>query len=96
VGILKEFRLKDLGAVRTFLGVNFECSCTDRQLWLHQEDYVHKLLKDYNLMECNPMSTPMDHKFSFGQLGETFPAVPNLKAGFQALMGRVLFLVLFS
>jgi hypothetical protein len=95
-GVLKEFGLKDLGAVRTFLGVSFEHSRTDRQLWLHQEDYIHELLKDYNLTECNPVSTPMDHELPFGRPGETFPNVPNVRGEFQALMGRLLFLALFS
>ena len=95
-GILKEFGLKDLGPVKTFLGVQFERSLATIELWIHQSEYIDTLLADYDLTDCASVLTPMDSDHPFGRDADSFPSVPNIKASYQALMGRLLFLSLFT
>ncbi len=94
--ILTEFGLKDLGPVRKFLGVEFERSPSTFDLWLHQGEYIDTLLADYDLSDCHPALTPMDATHPFGRETDSFPDVPNIKTSYQALMGRLLFLSLFT
>ena len=46
--IMRKFGLKDLRDVAQFLGVQFERDMATRELWMHQKDYIHTLLEDYN------------------------------------------------
>lgn len=94
--ILVEFSLKDLGPVRKFLGVEFECSPSTFELWLHQDEYIDALLTDYNLADCHSALMPMDAVHPFRCNMNNFPDVLNLKSSFQALMGRLLFLSLHT
>ena len=94
--ILTEFGLKDLGPVRKFLGVEFERSPSTFELWLHQGEYIDTLLADYGLSDCHSAPTPMDATHPFGRDTDDFPNTPDLKTAYQTLMGRLLFLSLFT
>lgn len=95
-GILQEFSLKDLGPVKCFLGVQFECSRAMNELWIHQRDYIEALLTDYGLQDCSPVSTPMDHSLPFGDLDDAALSEPYPVTEYQGMMGRLSFLCLFS
>jgi len=86
--ILLEFGLKDLGDVTRFLGVQFLRNLKTRELWMYQKDYVRSLLADYNLLDCNPVTTPMESPCNLSQSGP--PSI--IHAEYQALMGHLLFL----
>jgi hypothetical protein len=58
--ISKEFGIKDLGAVKQFLGVEFERNLMSRTLKMHQQSYIKMLLEEQGLSNCNPIKTPMD------------------------------------
>jgi hypothetical protein len=93
-GILEEFGLKDLGAVKSFLGVQIDHNRDMRELWLHQKGYITTLLSDHDLSDCNLVSTPMDDKHPLGLPSTTFPDVPHLSTKYQTLMGCLLFLTI--
>jgi hypothetical protein len=95
-GILEQFGLKDLGPVKCFLGVQFERSRATKELWIHQRDYVEALLTDYGLQDCSPVGTPMDRSLPFGDPDDVALSEPYPVAEFQGMMGRLLFLCLFS
>lgn len=92
----KAFGIKDLGPVKTFLGVQFERNLVTRELWIHQEAYIDALLEEYGLVGCNPVSTPLDAIHPFGRPTDVYPDVPNLTQSFQRLLGSILFLQRFS
>jgi hypothetical protein len=94
--VLEEFGLKDLGPVRKFLGVQFERDRRTRQMWVHQEEYIDALLKDYGMLDCNPVLTPMDSASPFGTENDAQPHIPDLTNAYQTMMGKLLFLSIFS
>ena len=47
----KRFKMKDLGVLPWFLGMEFKCS--NSEIEMSQTCYIHKLLED-----CKPKSTP--------------------------------------
>lgn len=52
----KRFKMKDLGLVLKFLGINVELG--ENYIKLHLEDYIDSLLKNYNMEECSPHRIP--------------------------------------
>ena len=59
-GISKEFGVKDLGAVKQFLGVEFERNIASHTLKMHQQSYIKMMLEEQALLQCNPIKTPME------------------------------------
>src|SRR2546423_9100174 len=59
-GLLAErFEMKDLGIAERFLGMEIEYE-EDGSVKLHQEQYLHNLLKRHRMQDCNPLSIPLD------------------------------------
>ena len=50
--------MKELGELKHFLGLEVER--TKEGLFLSQQKYAKDLLQRYGMIDCNPMSTPMD------------------------------------
>lgn len=55
-----EFSIKDLGPVHHFLGI--EISTTSKGLQLSQAHYALTILERSKMIDCKPMSTPLDVK----------------------------------
>ena len=52
------FQMKKLGELKNFLGLEVER--TKEGLFLGQQTYAKDLLQRYRMIDCKPMSTPMD------------------------------------
>jgi hypothetical protein len=87
--IAKEFGIKDLGAVKQFLGVEFEHNLASRTLKMHQKTYIKMLLEEQGLSDCNPVQTPMDTSRS--NLTEE-NELSDRRSDYQTLIGKLLFL----
>lgn len=59
-----EFKLRDLGLVRYFLGIHVT-PLDDGSLFLSQQQYASNLLHDLNLQNLKPATTPMEKKLVF-------------------------------
>ncbi|CAL1390068.1 unnamed protein product [Linum trigynum] len=57
-GLSSAFRIKDLGELSFFLGL--EVSRNSTGILLSQRKYIGDLLDDHNFSECHPVSTPME------------------------------------
>ena len=86
--ISKEFGVKDLGAVKQFLGVEFERNIASRVLKMHQQSYIRMLLEEQGLSQCNPIKTPMDTS----RINPEEDPLPNRRSEYQTLIGKLLFL----
>ena len=62
--LAKEFEIKDLGALRYFLGM--EVARSKAGISVSQRKYVLDLLKDTGMIGCKPADTPMDSTNKFG------------------------------
>jgi hypothetical protein len=56
----QEFVMKDLGPAHHFLGI--EISQTQSGLHLSQSHYAHTILERADMVDCKPMSTPLEAK----------------------------------
>ena len=55
--LIKEFEMKDLGALKYFLGI--EVLRSKHGIFLRQKEYVLDLLAETGLLYCKPAETPM-------------------------------------
>jgi len=94
--INKQFGIKDLGPLKTFIGIQFEQDHLAWEIWIHQEMYIDSLLAGHDLMSCNAVITPLDPFFPLGHEEATYPVIDNLMHPFQHLIRSLLFLQLCS
>ena len=57
------FKMKDLGKLRSFLGIDFE-QCNNC-VTMSQSKYVEKILVRFNMQDCKPRSTPCEQKLNY-------------------------------
>ena len=53
----RTFRCKNLGIADIFLGMNLTY-LDDGSIILHQQTYIEKLLREFQMDKCKPLSTP--------------------------------------
>ena len=58
-----KFKMKDLGRLKHFLGIDFNQS--DGCVKMSQEKYVNKILERFDMQNCRPRETPCDQKLDY-------------------------------
>lgn len=58
-----KFKMKDLGKLKYFLGIDFEQS--GDYVKMSQKKYVEKLLERFNMQECKPRALPCEQKLNY-------------------------------
>jgi histone deacetylase 1/2 len=82
------FNVKDLGEIKTCLGMKIERDWNNGTLLMHQEDYINSILCKFNMKNCNPSETPMEFRVKLKDLkGGEKGAEP-----YQELIGCLLYL----
>lgn len=54
----QEFKMKDLGPVKRFMGLNIDIK--PNLIEIDQSHYIRKILHKFSMKECNPLKTPME------------------------------------
>jgi hypothetical protein len=54
------WEIKDLGEAKFCVGVAIEGDLTDHHIYLSQTALIDKILEQFNMIDCNPVSTPME------------------------------------
>ncbi|MBW0561777.1 hypothetical protein O181_101492 [Austropuccinia psidii MF-1] len=58
--IQRYFKMEDLDEIVHVLGIEITGHREDRTIYLSQELYVHKILDEFGMLDCKPVSTPMN------------------------------------
>lgn len=63
-----KFKIKDLGKLRHFLGIDF--AQTKGEVKMNQKRYISKILERFEMTHCKPRVTPCEMKMKFDSEGE--------------------------
>jgi len=66
--LTKRFKMKDMGRLRHFLGIDFEQA--EGLVKMLQERYVRRILDRFNMQNCKPRETPCEPKLDFTENAE--------------------------
>lgn len=64
-----KFKIKDLGKLRHFLGIDF--AQTKGEIKMNQKRYITKILERFEMTHCKPRVTPCEMKMKFDSEGES-------------------------
>jgi len=85
--LFREFKMKDLGGLKYFLGI--EVLCSNKEIFISQIKYTMDLLAETGMVDCKPAATPMQVNH-----GLKFEVEVNLadKERYQQLVGKLIYL----
>jgi hypothetical protein len=55
-----EYEMKDLGEANYVLGIQIERNRQIHEIYLNQQQYVQSVLERFRMLDCKPVSTPME------------------------------------
>lgn len=58
----REFEISDQGAVKHFLGMRIDRDLKEKVMRISQRRYLESLLMRFQMQDCRPVSTPMEHR----------------------------------
>lgn len=84
-----QFKLKDLGHLKYFLGI--EIAHSSSSIIISQRQYTMQLLEDIGYLDCKPVNSPMESKSTLSlHEGDILPNAAHYKR----LIGRLIYLTL--
>lgn len=86
-----EFKMKDLGLVSNFLGIQVEQCLKNKVTKLSQKHYLESVLHNFGMYNCKTMSTPMDLNFNVKILEENCNSVidKNIENKCRKIIGKL-------
>jgi len=97
LGMMKEKFMKvweccDLGAAKEYLGMEIRRNPSTGSLIIDQVKYLDKILKQFNMQDCNPANTPLPEKYDL--IASTGESNSRLRSQYQSVIGSFLYLML--
>ena len=59
--LFEQFKMKDLGELKYYLGLEISRDRNRRKLQISQQKYIDDLLAKFNIENCNTVKTPRDN-----------------------------------
>jgi Reverse transcriptase (RNA-dependent DNA polymerase)/gag-polypeptide of LTR copia-type len=92
--INESFKCRNLGKVKTFLGIDVARHTDTGSVYISQSRYLRRILRRFNMHQSNPVQTPLDPSFSLHRRTEDEePADAEL---YRQMVGSVMHLAVFT
>ena len=85
-GLMSRFRMKDMGVLKYFLGIEFEF--TGDTVKMKQTRYLQKVLDRFNMNDCKPRSTPCEMKLHFSDSDQP---VSDQNSNYREMVGSLIY-----
>jgi len=85
--MMKKFEMSDLGNLTYFMGIEFEMN--SQGVLIHQRKYARDVLKRFNMLNCKPISTPVDTRVKLSLVNDEKEVNPTL---FKQIVGSLRYL----
>lgn len=63
-----QFEISDLGKLTYFFGIEFEMN--SQGIVIHQKKYALNILKRFKMLDCKPISTPVDTRVNLSLISD--------------------------
>lgn len=87
-----EFKLKDLGPVRQYLGMRINLDKNKNVITVDQQQYIEQLVSKFQMSDCKIQSTPIEPKLNLDK--STDKCLPNVP--YQKLIGSLMYLAVLT
>ncbi|XP_070036406.1 uncharacterized mitochondrial protein AtMg00810-like [Nicotiana tomentosiformis] len=87
----REFKMTDVGHMSCYLGL--EVKQIEDEIFISQESYTKEILKKFNMLDCNPVNTPMESRTKLSKFNEGEKVDPIF---FKRLVGSLRYLTCTS
>ena len=90
----KYFKLKNLGLVKNYLGIDIDLNISKAYIKLNQSKYIKKILDKYKILDCKDIYTPIDSDVGYKLVYNKGLATKDTIKQFQGVIGLLLYLTL--
>ena len=87
----KRFKMKDLGQISYFLGIEFQIE--SNVLSMFQSRYISKVLNRFGMDDCKPRSTPCEMNPSHEKIGNTEPLDEAEQKRYRQIVGSLIYIM---
>lgn len=92
--LFDNFKMKDMGKVTKYLGINVKQDCEKGITVINQKDYLNNLLTLFGMSDCKPSLMPIDHNFKFEMLKRDRSESKEIESKCRSLIGCLMFAVM--
>lgn len=85
--LMKKFEMKDLGRAKYVLGMRLNQE--ENKITLDQKTYIQKVLEQFNMVDCKPVSTPLECGMKFEKGEQT-----DLDSKYRSLVGCIMYIAI--
>lgn len=88
-----EFKIKDLGRVQKYLGMNIQVkkNCNSYTITVDQQQYIEELLQKFEMTNCKTADTPIESKLNVTKAENCTPGI-----SYQKLIGCLMYLAVMT
>lgn len=88
----KRFKIKDLCPIKNFLEIRITRDRKNGKLSLDQQKYTEEILSRFNMLDCSPVYTPLEHKLSLLNGSTKKEEDTSLEIPYQEAVGSLMYL----
>ena len=89
------FKMKDLGAVARFLGMEVQRNRAGQAISLTSSQHIDDMLQRFGMQDCKPTATPLPHKAVLGPRGPDEQPLPP-QTPYRSLVGSLLYVAMWT